>query len=233
LGDESLMLEQVVRLPGIRFCYAPPSYADDVTPPPSTTGKAVTFASFNNTGKLNDQVIALWSRVLAAAPDSRLLLKWRSLSDAPLQAAIRERFTGHKIDGARIDFAGYSPHIDTLRQYAEVDIALDPFPFCGGLTSCEALWMGVPVVTLPGTRPLSRQTHAVLQVIEHGDWSARSADEYVGIAVRLAANPGELAAIRHMLRPQMQASPLCDAATFARGLERAYREMWVAYLGGR
>jgi protein O-GlcNAc transferase len=230
-GAEALMLERVVRLPHTRFCYAPPDYAAAVADPPSAGGAPVTFASFNNTGKLNDPVIALWCRVLAAVPGSRLLLKWRSLADPLLQAAIAERFARGGVDKARILFDGYSPHIDMLRKYGGVDIALDPFPFCGGLTSCEAMWMGVPVVTLPGARPLSRQTHAMLQAVGRSEWSARDADDYVGLAAGLAANPRALTEIRRGLRAQVQASPLCDAKGFARALEQSYRRMWHVYLG--
>jgi protein O-GlcNAc transferase len=229
---ENLMLERVVRLPHVRFCYSPPDYAPSVAEPPSATGRPVTLASFNNTAKLNDTVIALWSRVLMAVPDSRLLLKWRSLADPLLQARIRRHFAAYTIDSERIELEGKSEHTDMLRRYRSVDIALDPFPFCGGLTSCEALWMGVPVVTLAGSRPFSRQTHAVLHTIGRPEWSAGSADEYVEIATRLAADPTELGRIRCSLRQQMRTSPLCDGPGLARSLESAYRELWIAHLAG-
>jgi predicted O-linked N-acetylglucosamine transferase (SPINDLY family) len=229
---ESFMLERVVRLPHVRFCYAPPEYAGDIVEPPSMASRLVTFASFNNTAKLNDAVITLWGRVLDAVPDSRLLLKWRSLGDAVLQARIRRNFTRQGIDGKRIQFDGASQHVDMLRQYGEVDIALDPFPFCGGLTSCEALWMGVPIVTLAGSRPFSRQTHAILHAIGRPEWSAGSADEYVKIAARLSGDSQELGRVRRGLRQQMLASPLCDGPGFARSLERVYRALWIDYLAG-
>jgi protein O-GlcNAc transferase len=117
-----------------------------------------------------------------------------------------------------------------LRQYGEVDIALDPFPFCGGLTSCEALWMGVPVVTLAGSRPFSRQTHAILRAIGRPEWSAATTGEYVRIAARLAGDPDELGAVRRGMRQRMLASPLCDGPAFARNLENAYRKMWIDHL---
>jgi len=230
-GDaESHILESVVCLPHIRFCYAPPDYAVDVTRSPSANGARTTFASFNNSSKLNDAVIELWARVLAAAPQSRLLLKWRSFGDPMLQDRVRSKFARRGIDAERVQFDGASPHIDMLHQYGEVDIALDPFPFCGGLTSCEALWMGVPVVTLAGARPFSRQTHAILYAIGRPEWSAADADDYVNIAARLAGDPTELSDARRDLRRQMAASALCDAPGFARSLEHAYRELWQKFL---
>ena len=229
---ERFMSERVVRLPGIRFCYAPPDYAPGVAEAPSAAGEPVTFASFNNTAKLNDRVIALWTRVLLAVPGSRLLLKWRSLTDTVLQARISRDFARHGVDTGRITFDGASRHIDMLRQYSEADIALDPFPFCGGLTSCEALWMGLPLVTLAGPRPFSRQTHAILHAIGRPEWSAGNVEEYVEIASRLAGDPAGLTRIRQDLRHQIVASGFCDAPRFARGLERVYRDMWLGYLAG-
>jgi predicted O-linked N-acetylglucosamine transferase (SPINDLY family) len=232
-GTETNMLERVVRLPQVRFCYSPPDYARGVALPPSGSGKPVTFASFNNTAKLNDTVIALWSRVLLAVPDSRLLLKWRSLGDPVLRARICRDFARHGVDAERIQFDGATQHADMLRQYSDVDVALDPFPFCGGLTSCEALWMGVPIVTLVGSQPFSRQTHAILHAIGRPEWSAGNADEYVATAARLAGDPAALAVVRRDLRRQIVTSGFCDGPRFARGLERVYRDMWHAYVAGR
>jgi protein O-GlcNAc transferase len=229
-GAESHILESLVCLPDIRFCYAAPDYAGDVAQPPSANGSPTTFASFNNSAKLNDAVIALWARVLSAVRRSRLLLKWRSCADPLLQDRIRSMFARHDIDPERIQFDGASPHADMLRQYGEVDIALDPFPFGGGLTSCEALWMGVPVVTLAGLRPFSRQTHAILHAIGKPEWSACNSDDYVAIAARLANDPIKLSRARRSLRQQMAASALCDGPRFARNLERVYRKLWLKYL---
>jgi protein O-GlcNAc transferase len=231
-GAESHILESVVCLPRIRFCYAPPDYAGEVAQSPSANGRRTTFASFNNSAKLNDAVIALWARVLAAVPRSRLLLKWRSFADPLLQERICWKFAQHDIDAARVQFDGASEHADMLRQYGEVDIALDPFPFGGGLTSCEALWMGVPVVTLAGLRPFSLQTHAILHAIGRPEWSASNADDYLHIAARLADDSNKLSDTRRNLRQQMAASALCDGPGFARSLEQVYRELWIKYLDG-
>ncbi len=185
----------------------------------------MSFGSFNNAAKINRHVIALWSRVLAAVPDGDLLLKWRSFSDPVLQARTRAEFAGHGIDPARLTFEGHCAHEDMLHRYRDVDVALDPFPFSGGLTSCEALWMGVPVVTLPGPRPVSRQTHAILRTIGHPEWSVASAEAYVETAAALASDPAGRAQIRNRLRADMSSSPLCDARRFAANLEAVYRAL--------
>ena len=189
-GAEQLFIEKVIRLPGCRFCYSAPAYAGDPTPPPSLETGFTTFGSFNNAAKVNDDVLALWAQVLAAVPDSNLLLKWRSYVDPILQGRTRFEFSRRGIDPRRIQFDGKTPHRDMLAQYSQVDIALDPFPFSGGLTSCEALWMGVPVVTLPGSRPASRQTHSILQTIGRSECSAQTLSAYVDIAASLARNTG-------------------------------------------
>jgi len=153
-------------------------------------------------------VIALWSRVLGAVPGSRLVLKWKSLADAAECARLRQAFAAHAIDPERLDLRGRSPHAAMLAEYGDVDIALDPFPFCGGLTSCEALWMGVPIVTLPGSRAVSRQTLGFLSPIGLAELSAETAERYVAIAAGLAGDRDRLAALRAGLRDRMAASPL-------------------------
>ncbi|HEV7372875.1 MAG TPA: hypothetical protein VGO20_27540, partial [Arenibaculum sp.] len=119
-----------------------------------------------------------------------------------------------------------APHPALLAAYGEVDVALDPFPYSGGLTTLEAFWMGVPVVTLPERRFVSRHTLAHASVLGHPEWAARDADDYVRIAARLASDPDALAAVRAGLRSGMAASPLCDGPRFTRNLEAAFRAMW-------
>src|SRR5581483_9494664 len=162
---ERWFTEQVVRLPVGRFCYTPPDDAPAVAPPPSRTRGHITFGSFNNVSKITPGVVALWAAVARATPVSRLLLKWRSLGDARERERLLAAFAAAGLEPARLELRPYSPHTAMLAEYADVDIALDPFPFTGGLTSCEALWMGVPVITLPGTRAVSRQTLGLLTQI--------------------------------------------------------------------
>ena len=225
-GAEALFSEEVVRLPAGRFSYLAPDYA----PPPRLPADGpVVFASFNNPAKLNEAVAALWARVLAAVPGSVLLLKWRGMGDPMLQARLRALFGAA---GDRLRFAEASPHAAMLEDYGTVDVALDPFPFSGALTTCEALWMGVPVVTLPGARPVSRQSHAILRRIGFADWSCASAEDYVAVAARLAQDSAGRARLRSGLRAAMAGSALCDHRGFAAGLEAAYRGIWARACGG-
>ncbi len=229
-GHDRWFVEPVIRLPESRFCYAPPEYAPPVAPPPSTTGKPVTFGSFNNTAKLNETVLALWGRVLEAVPGSNLVIKWNSLSDEGHRSRFKSAFRAAGGDETRLDLRGYSPHPQMLAEYRDIDIALDPFPFCGALTSCEALWMGVPVITLPGSRPVSRQTLVFLTTIGlEQSLAATSPDDYVSHAVRLSTHPDELTALRGSLRQRLRQSPLCDGPRFARNLERTFRELWTGF----
>src|SRR5271165_1122518 len=224
-GAEQLFVEKVIRLPGCRFCYCAPAYAGDPTPPPSLERGITTFGSFNNAAKNNNDVLALWAQVLAAVPDSNLLLKWRSYVDPILQGRTRFEFARYGIDPQRIKFDGKTAHCDMLSQYSQIDIALDPFPFSGGLTSCEALWMGVPVVTLPGTRPVSRQTHSILGTIGRSEFSASTPSDYVETAASLAGDKDRLVTIRRSLRAEMSNSSLCDAKGFAGRLETIFRDL--------
>ena len=217
-GGEAWFSERAIRLPMGRFCYTPPPYAPNPGVPP---GGPPLFGCFNNSMKLNDSTLALWSRVLDAVPDSRLLLKWRGLTDPVLSARLRNTFARRGSASERSRLEDHEPHEALLAAYARVAVALDPMPFTGALTTCEALWMGVPVVTLPGTRAVSRQSHAILSRIGRAAWSARDADDYVAIAARLAAAPPA----RESLRDAMRASPLCDPAGFASGLETTYRAL--------
>lgn len=221
-GTESQFAEPIVRLPAGRFCYMPVSWAPDaVAAPPCLQRRHITFGCFNNTAKYNDGVLDLWARVLQAVPGSRLVLKWRSFNDEAFCQQLTQAFAQRGIAPERIELRGPSFHADLLKQYADIDIALDPFPFTGGLTSCEAMWMGVPVVTWPQSRAVSRQTHALLHQIGLPELSATDADDYVRIATQLAADPARLTHLRAALRDQMRASPLMDTAAYTRQLEDA------------
>lgn len=231
-GEERWFSEAVVRLPYGRFCYAPPDYAPDPADPPSLSRGYVTFGSFNNVAKIGPGVIKLWAEVLQATPQSRLLLKWKSFDDARVRGRFVDAFRAAGIAEERLELRGFSRHRDMLAQYGDIDVALDPFPFGGGLTSCEALWMGVPVVTLPGDRPASRQTVGFLGVVGLAHCAARTVAEYVACATGLAAEPNRLVTLRHRLRSRMTASALCDGALFTPTLEAALREMWGRWCAG-
>lgn len=224
--------EQLIRLPHSRFCYLPPAYAPAVVDPPATTDGHITFGCFNNLAKINADVVALWAEILSALPDSRLLLKSLALNDESTRQRYRDLFSAHGITPDRIVLSGHSPHAEMLAQYGQMDIALDPFPFSGGLTTCEALWMGVPVVTLAGETLVSRQSASLLMNLGKTEWVAESPRQYVETALRLAADPAGLEGLRRGLRAQMAASPVCDAGAFTLEIESAYRKIWQAWCAG-
>jgi predicted O-linked N-acetylglucosamine transferase (SPINDLY family) len=219
--------ETLVRLP-VFMTHRAPADAPDLAPPPVMTKGVVTFGSCNNLGKLNPAVIALWARVLQAVPGSRLLLKYVNRFADP---AVRERFVdlfaGHGIGAERIAFnaevLGRARHLDILN---EIDIALDPFPFNGCTTSFEALWMGVPFVTLSGTRFVGRMGEGMLRRIGLDDLVAPDEAAYVRIAAGLARDPARLAALRAELRQSVAQSPLCDHAALGDAVGRAFRQRW-------
>jgi len=217
---ETQFVEPVVRIAGGRFCYTPVPWAPEVVAPsPFKTRGYISFGCFNNTAKLNPGVIDLWARILKAVPDARLILKWRTFQDEGVCQSVRDGFAQHGVDPARLELRSASFHVDVLKEYAAIDIALDPFPFTGGLTSCEALWMGVPVVTWPQSRVVSRQTFAFLSAIGLPELAAKDAEDYERIAVTLANDKERLTALRAGMREKMRASPLMDVAGFTRQLE--------------
>jgi predicted O-linked N-acetylglucosamine transferase (SPINDLY family) len=225
-GEEGFYSERVLRLPQGRFCYGPPDYAPEPTPPPCRRRDTVTFGSFNNLAKIGPEVVRLWASVLRATPGSRLLLKWKSLADSGNLSRMAAAFGQCGIGADRLILRRASPHVEMLAEYGEMDIALDPFPFSGGLTSCEAMWMGVPIVTMPGSAPPSRQTLGFLKVLGLSQWAATSVEDYVRIATTLAADIDGLTVWRRELRSRMKASPLCDGPAFTRELEAVLRTIW-------
>lgn len=227
-GMASQFVEPIVSLPGGRFCYQPVPWAptDPALPPFERKGH-ISFGCFNNTAKLNAQVLDTWAGVLKAVPDARLVLKWRTFNDDTYRRKLTAEFASRGVAPDRLELRGPSFHADVLKEYADIDIALDPFPFTGGLTSCEALWMGVPVVTWPQSRVVSRQTFAFLSAIGLAELAAESADDYVGIASALAQDPARLHTLRSGMRARMQRSPLMDVEGFARRLEGAFVELFV------
>jgi predicted O-linked N-acetylglucosamine transferase (SPINDLY family) len=224
---EEFHSETLVRLDGGFLCYTPPSDAPEVAPPPSLAGRPVTFGSFNLVAKVNEGVLRLWARLLHRVPDSRLLLKGRSLDAAELQERIRDVLAGEGIAPERVLLHGQLPRKeDHLGFYANLDVALDPFPYNGTTTTCEALWMGVPVVTLAGGQHAGRVGASLLTALRREEWIASSEEEYLDIAARLAARPERLAALRFALRRQMERTALMDPHRLTRALESAYRAAW-------
>lgn len=227
-GVEAGFTEELIRLDGLRFCYTPPDYAPAVAPAPTLQKGYVAFGSFNNLAKVTPEVIETWAAILKAVPAARLVLKWKSLGDAETRDRLLAAFAQHGIEGARIDCRGWSSHPQMLAEYGDIDIALDPFPFSGGLTSCDALYMGVPVLTLPGELPISRQTGSFLEALGLSEWIAASREDYIDKAVRFASRVDALKHLRQTLRDKMLASRLCDGAAYARAIESALSALYIA-----
>lgn len=225
-GEEKLFVEEVVRLPGGRFCFEPPDFAPAVSSPPMLRQGWVTFGSFNNVAKLTPEVLATWCRMLERVPTARLILKAHALGIPEVANRIRAAIVGAGVTAGRLELRPASDHAQLLAEYAEIDIALDPFPFGGGVTNCEALWMGVPVVTLPSWQPASRQTEAFLAAIGRQEWVADSIESYIETAARLGKDALYLADIRTEQRERMRRSPLCDVERLSVELDEALREMW-------
>jgi predicted O-linked N-acetylglucosamine transferase (SPINDLY family) len=225
-GAESQFTEPIIRLSSGRLCYQPVPFAPDVSLPPCERNGFITFGSFNNTAKLNAGVYDVWARVLLAVPQSRLVLKWRTFNDQAFQQSVTQQFALRGIEPDRIELRGPSFHADVLKQYADIDIALDPFPFTGGLTSCEALWMGVPVVTLPKSSVVSRQTFAFLTAIDQLQWIANDETHYIHIAQSLASKNNGLSHIRATLREAMRSSSLMDLHGFTHTLENTFYQLY-------
>lgn len=217
--------ERILRLPFDFCCYAPHPDAPVPAPAPALGRGHVTFGSFNKLAKVTEPTFDLWARVLAAVPGSRLLLKWRHAASPTARERILSGFARRGIAPERIELRDASPYLPMLAEYADVDVALDPLPFSGGATTCDALWMGVPVVTLRGSRFASNHTVAHLTAAGLPELVADTADEYVEICTRLAAALPALGRLRAGLRDQVAASPLASPRLFAMTVERHYVDL--------
>jgi predicted O-linked N-acetylglucosamine transferase (SPINDLY family) len=225
-GSEGEAVEEIIRLPNCYVCFAPPAYAPDVGTLPALDSGHVAFGCFNNLAKINPAVIALWTRLLNRLPDATLTLKTHQLDDNRLKDRLAGMFETRGIDPKRVTLLGRSPHRGLLQAYGRIDVALDPFPYSGGLTTLESLWMGVPVVTMQGDRFAARHTASHLTAVGLPDLVASDPADYVEKACRLVSDQPALAALRRELRPRMAASAICDGPRFAQDLEAAYRQIW-------
>ena len=224
---EPFFSEEIVRLPESAWCCSIESVLFDPGLPPMLERGAVTFGSFNNAAKVNPQVVSLWSRVLAAVPGSRLILKYRGFGDPALAQHFQTAFAAHGIAPAQIECFGQTPFEQMLEQYRTVDIALDPFPFGGGMTSLISLAVGVPVVTLPGETLASRQTLSMLTQSGDPRTVARTADEYVAIAQALASDPTRLAELRQTWPAKIQQTAFVDPQRFVPGWLHTLQQLWA------
>jgi predicted O-linked N-acetylglucosamine transferase (SPINDLY family) len=227
-GEPVCQSEELWRLPGSFWCQRPREDAPAVGPLPARRAGHITFGSTGGLPKLNARVLELWARLLQALPQGRLLLFRHSLTGFAAERLLGE-FERHGVDRPRIELRNQRPQpgpAGHLSVYQDMDLVLDTFPVGGHTTTCEAVWMGVPVLTLYGDRYAARLASSVLTGVGLEDWSARSPDEFVERGVRLATDLDGLEALRSTLRERMAKSPLCDAPGFTHRLEQAYREMW-------
>lgn len=224
---ESYYTENIVRLPDTFVCYRSPTEAPAVGPLPALEAGFVTFGSFNNFAKVTPEVMRLWAEVLRAVPGSRLLLKTDGLNDASVRRRVTVFFAQHGVDSDRLVLLGRDASFEThFSRYNQVDIGLDPFPCNGGTTSCDSMWMGVPVISLTGDSFISRMGLSMLTNVGLTGLIAETPDDYIRIAAKLAGDLDYLRSLRESLRERMRSSPLMDAPRFTRNLEHAYRDMW-------
>lgn len=224
---DALAVETLIRLTPSLHCYAPPDDAPPVAPLPAMAAGHITFGAFNKLAKISTDTVALWASVLNAVPGSRLLLKTKPLTEDVTRERVAGIFAAHGVAAERLDLRGWVPEDrGHLSLYNQVDVALDTMPYNGTTTTCEALWMGVPVLTLFGRSHAGRVGASLLTQVGMADWIAAAPDQFAVRAVALASDFAGLSRLRQSLRARVAASPLCNAAAHARGVENAYRAMW-------
>jgi protein O-GlcNAc transferase len=246
--------EKIIRLPDAYIAYAPRFALTDrprgwlnnirglftstrstmpapeaTTTPPSIRNGYITFGSFNNIAKINSNVIALWAEILGKLPTARLILQNAAFDIEAVRIRYLEAFAAHGIDHGRIELRGWTTVEVLYHSYNEIDIALDTFPFNGGATSCDALWMRVPLITLSGNQPVSRQSATYLTQLGLSELITSTPADYVALAIALAGDTAQLSALRGVMRERLLTSPLCDHPRFAKNLEAAYRHMWYRW----
>jgi len=222
--EDGSYVERTLRLADCFWCFQPFELTPMVGPSPFASAGHVTFGSLNNFAKVNALVQLNWADVLAELPNSRIIIHCPRGSH---RGELRKVFARRSVDANRIEFVEFLPTQDYLALHNRVDIALDPFPFAGGTTTCDALWMGVPVVTLSGNVPVSRGGASVLRNVGMPELIGQTREQYVQIAIELARDPVRLAQYRATLRDRVANSPLTDAPRFARNFESAIRHMWL------
>lgn len=225
-GAQRYYTEKLLSLDSGFICYRPPEFAPAVGPLPAQSRGHVTFGSFNNSGKINARVIGLWARVLQALPTARLLLKFGGGDDERVRSIFLQQFQALGIGAERIRLIGRLAVVEHLDLYNQVDLALDSFPYHGTTTTCEALWMGVPTISLVGQHHVSRVGLSLLSRVGLEVFTAGSEQEYVAKAVSFAQQTEHLSVLRQALRTRVGQSPLCDKRAYAKCVEAAYQHMW-------
>jgi predicted O-linked N-acetylglucosamine transferase (SPINDLY family) len=225
--------EEVVDLP-CALCYEPPSYLPEVTALPALEAQGLTYGCVNRLEKVTERVIRLWGRILQSAPQARLLVKDKGFSETGLRHRFLRRLQEvGGIEPNRVTLHGPSAHPEHLKIFHQIDVGLDPFPQGGGVSTAEALWMGVPVVTLLGATPPSRFTASFLTVLGMQDWIGRSDEDYVRVALEAGRDLPRLAKLRLELRSRAAASSYGDLPRYTRAVEQTYRSLWRRWCAGQ
>jgi protein O-GlcNAc transferase len=225
-GDDSVYSEKTIRLPQSYWCYHPLDVGIEPSPLPALTTGHVTFGCLNNYSKVTPAILSVWTRILRQVPNSRLLLHAHEGSH---RQRARDYIASKGVDPQRLEFVGLQPLAKYLETYCRIDIALDPFPYGGGTTTLDALWMGVPTVTLCGATAVSRGGRSIMTNAGLPELIASDPEQYVRIAAGMASDLPRLAEMRSGLRRRLQDSPLMDARSFATGVESAFRQMWSTW----
>lgn len=227
---DRLHTETLVRLPATQWCYRPVVSMEHSATPPFARNGFVTFGSFNHMLKLSQTIRGLWIEILARLPGSRLALL--AVSPGPARERLAAEFAAAGISPERLTLVPPLPLNEYFRWFDAVDLALDTTPYSGGTTTCDTLWMGVPVLTLAGSRSPSRSAASILSAMGLEEWIARTPQQYVALALQFARDTARLGGLRASLRGRMQRSPVMNEPRFVRGLEEAYRRMWRAWCEG-
>jgi len=224
--EQAPFAEQALRLPGCYLTYEIPEYAPEVAIAPCVARGYVTYGCFNALSKVGVPVVSVWSEILRRNPAARLVMKNPAFGDDASRRLYQQHFERCGVSRERVDLVGPSAHQEVLPYYSKIDVALDPFPYNGGTTSCEALAMGVPVITLRGDRFVSRVGATIVESAGLPELVAGNVSEYIQRAVDLGQNPALIAEMRAGMRLRLAGSTLCDTYGFTRRLESAYRDIW-------